>query len=362
MTPTERHLAQLIEAQGPISVATLMSVVLGHPQHGYYSVQRPFGRTGDFVTAPEVSQIFGELIGLWCVQAWLDMGKPARFNFVELGPGRGTLMADMLRAARQVSPEFVEAACLRLVETSHRLREEQQARIAKTATWYDRFADVPAAPTLLVANEFFDALPIHQYVKVEQGWAERRVAMEPATSGERFSWVHTATPDLPVPVQRGAAKAGDIVEVCPSGCAIVAEIAQTISAHGGAALLIDYGYTRPGFGDTLQAVREHSYHPVLKHLGTADVTAHVNFGDLGAAAKNEGARVFPILSQGTFLKRMGIEQRCRILTAGKPDHVVDSVTSAVERLIAPEEMGTLFKVLAIADEKNWVPAAFENAE
>lgn len=365
MTPVARHLVDLIETQGPISVATFMSIVLGHPQHGYYTAQKPFGSSGDFVTAPEVSQVFGELLGLWCVQAWMDCGKPAPFNFVELGPGRGTLIVDAMRAATQVAPEFVKAAQVYLVEASASLRAEQKKCLdaaAISAKWLSRFGDLPKRPAILIANEFFDALPIHQYTFGGDGWRERFVTVDKTNGKPRF--VFTLSPTIsksPLPAGLKALE-GDLLEVSPASIALGAEIGAVIIKNGGAALIVDYGYAATAVGDTLQAVRDHAFHDVLSDVGTADLTAHVNFQHIAEAAGGEGARVWKPIAQGDFLTQLGIKQRCAKLVAGKPSDIATSLQQDVVRLISPTQMGTLFKVLAIADTKDWHPAGFESTD
>ncbi len=362
MTPIEKHLADLIEQQGPISVATFMSVVLGDPEHGYYSAQRPFGTEGDFITAPEVSQTFGELVGLWCAQSWLDAGQPASFNFVELGPGRGILMADALRAIGQVVPAFLDAAEIHLVETSERLRDEQKSRLPSDVTWHERFDDLPGRPMLLIANEFFDVLPIRQYTKTTSGWRERCVSVERADGPPSFSFVSGIPIAEPTSSASAVARVGDVIENSPASAALVTEISQTIVRYGGAALVVDYGYASSGTGDTLQAVRDHKFHPVLSDIGTADVTAHVNFSDLGQAARLAGAQVWGPIAQGDFLKRLGIHERSEVLGRGKSEDLAKSIKADVDRLTAPEQMGTLFKVLAITDTTGWQPAGFEGTD
>ena len=361
MTPIERHLADLIDRQGPMSVAAFMSVVLGHPEHGYYSAQRPFGSEGDFITAPEISQMFGELVGLWCAQAWIDSGQPSPFNLVELGPGRGVLMADALRAIKQAAPECANAAQLHLVEASRRLRKEQKTRIGVPAQWHDHFADIPKAPTFLIANEFFDALPVHQFLRTEDGWRERYVTCHVGGDGPSFAFVEGPLITDSQVSWEASAVLGDMAEVSPASTGLMSQIAGAVVSHGGAALIIDYGHEARGGGDTLQAVRGHCYHPVLSDIGTADLTAHVRFGALAESALAAGARVFGPSAQGDFLKQLGIQERCDVLSAGRAPSIAASLREGVDRLVAREGMGTLFKVLAIADTKDWSPAGFEGA-
>jgi NADH dehydrogenase [ubiquinone] 1 alpha subcomplex assembly factor 7 len=354
VTRLAERLAARIDAGGPMTVAEYMAACLGDPADGYYATREPFGRGGDFVTAPEISQIFGELVGLWAVATWQAMGAPQEFVLAELGPGRGTLMADALRAAR-VRPAFLDAARLHLVETSLRLRELQAAALARSgasAVWRDRIENIPPGPLILIANEFFDALPIRQFIKTGEGWAERMVGLDDAgrlAFGLRPIIGEDAAPHLS---RRGderfPPREGDTVEVSPASTAIMSAIGERIARDGGAALVIDYGYEGPAFGDTLQAVRNHRYDDPLAAPGEADLTAHVDFGGLQQAAVEAGAVARPLASQGAFLTAMGLSERVATLTGGKDEATQAEITGAAERLAAPSGMGKLFKVLVIA--------------
>jgi NADH dehydrogenase [ubiquinone] 1 alpha subcomplex assembly factor 7 len=357
-TPLEQRLVELIRTNGPISVADYMTDALGHPHDGYYMTQEAIGAAGDFTTAPEISQIFGELIGLWLVEAWFDMGSPGRFNLVELGPGRGTLMADILRAA-ELRPEFLKAATLFLVETSGRLRLEQQRALRGRKLkplWADEFSEIPAAPLLLVANEFFDCLPIRQFERTAAGWRERLVGLE----DDRLAFVLASAPPLPdtkLPPAEECAE-GTVAEIGPTGEALAREIAKTLVAEGGRALVIDYGHFGAGLGDTLQAVRGHAFCPPLSAPGKADLTAHVDFEALARAALAEGATVWGPVSQGAFLARLGLEARAERLAAGKPEAERETILAGVRRLSAPEEMGEIFKALCVSASHLPPPAGF----
>jgi NADH dehydrogenase [ubiquinone] 1 alpha subcomplex assembly factor 7 len=336
-------LAAEIREHGPIPVARYMAEALGHPEHGYYMKQMPIGAAGDFVTAPEVSQMFGELIGLWGAEAWRLMGMPAPIHWIELGPGRGTLMRDVLRVADHV-PGYRQALDVRLVETSPVLTKIQQSAVR--GTWHQRFDDVPAGPMLLVANEFFDALPIHQYEKRADGWHERRVGLD---GGDRFAFVTASLPcpETPVPPALDGLGEGSMVEICPDGLDVAGAIAERIAVHGGAALIVDYGHTQSAPGETLQAVRRHAYHPVLADPGDADLTAHVDFAALKRAAESKGAIVLGPTPQGCFLRALGIEQRADALRRGATAAQARDVASGLRRLTDPRAMGQLFKVMAI---------------
>ena len=365
MTPLEQHLADLIENQGPISVAAFMSVVLGHPTLGYYSAQRPFGQDGDFTTAPEISQVFGELLGLWCVQTWMDLGQPAPFDLVELGPGRGVLMSDALRAIQQVAPSFVDSVNVRLVEISPSLRDEQKGRLSDhvpwRVTWHNHFSEIDPAPCIVIGNEFFDALPIHQYTKLERGWGERLVGL---TGNDAAPFEFRVSPALgeSAPDNPGQARIGDVFEASPASHAVIAEIAERLVAQGGAALFVDYGYDAPGFGDTLQAVKNHRHHPVLSEIGLADVTAHVNFAALMKSAQSAGAFAWGAVDQGVFLERLGIHQRAHALMGAKDDKTKQMIKSGVDRLTGDAKMGRLFKVISICGAASLHPAGFGKAE
>ncbi|QCO19015.1 class I SAM-dependent methyltransferase (plasmid) [Azospirillum brasilense] len=366
------HLARRILMDGPLSVAAFMAEALGHPRFGYYMRQDPFGVSGDFTTAPEISQMFGELAGLWCVDTWARLGGPAPFHLVELGPGRGTLMQDALRAAALV-PAFREAAQVHLVETSPTLRARQKETLAgHPVAWHDRLEDVPEGPTLILANEFFDALPIRQVQKTNHGWFERLIDIDPAaptdTTSEtpRFRFVLEAFGSAGarlIPAALRDAPEGSVVEVSPASQAVARLIGERLAAHPGAALVIDYGYRGgPAVGDTLQALRRHAYAPVLDAPGEADLTAHVDFAAIAAAARDGGAEGFGPVDQGDWLARLGIQPRAAALKRGATTKQAADIDSALARLIAPDQMGTLFKVLALASPGLGPPAGFESPE
>jgi SAM-dependent MidA family methyltransferase len=355
MTPLARIIADQIRATGPLTVADYMTLALAHPEHGYYRRQDPLGAAGDFTTAPEISQMFGELIGLWCVTVWRMMGAPEAIRLVELGPGRGTLMADLLRAA-SADPGFMRAASVHLVETSPVLRGRQGEALAdRLVTWHDRVEELPDGPLLVVANEFFDALPIHQYLRLDGAWRERMVDAD-ADGILRFALGEEAQPDLLAAA--AAAPDGAIAETCPVGREIAGWLGRRLANQGGAALIIDYGPARSAVGDSLQAVRDHAYHPVLSQPGDADLTAHVDFQALAEAAAP--ARGFGPVCQGDWLQQLGIGLRAAQLVKSNPQRLAD-VQQAFHRLIHPDEMGTLFKVLALAHPALTALPGFESA-
>ncbi|RKF17199.1 class I SAM-dependent methyltransferase [Roseovarius spongiae] len=314
---------------------------LMHPEHGYYSTRDPLGAAGDFTTAPEISQMFGELAGLALAQAWMDQGAPAPFALAELGPGRGTLMADMLRATAGV-PGFHAAARLHLVEASPPLRQAQRQALGdREVTWRDRLEDVPALPLFLIANEFFDALPIRQMQRDGPGWRERCVGLR----GGALTFGLGGRMGVAALEHRLAdTRDGDIVEFSPEGQEIAAALGARIAREGGAALIVDYGDWRAQ-GDTFQALRDHAPADPLAEPGKADLTAHVDFEALArAAAPALHSRLTP---QGVWLERLGITARAQALAAGLSGAALESHVAAHRRLTHPAEMGTLFKVMAL---------------
>jgi NADH dehydrogenase [ubiquinone] 1 alpha subcomplex assembly factor 7 len=350
-------LALRIRATGPITVAEFMTEALQHPRLGYYATRDPLGVAGDFITAPEVSQVFGELIGLWCADVWAQMGRPDPVLLVELGPGRGTLTADALRALA-VAPDFRRALRLHLVETSPALRAVQAKTLAAASpAWHDGLESVPAGPLLLIANEFLDALPIRQFERRGGGWHERRVGLD----GSTLAFVLDPAPGAPTAlISPGLATApeGSVAEVCPAALGLAADLARRLGADGGAALFIDYGHAESACGDTLQAVRQHRYHPVLEAPGNADLTAHVDFEAFAAAARAAGARACGPVAQSSFLRSLGIELRARQLLRRASAEVATTIRTGVRRLLDSDEMGTLFKMLSLVHPDLPTPAGF----
>jgi NADH dehydrogenase [ubiquinone] 1 alpha subcomplex assembly factor 7 len=365
MTALGARIAALIAAQGPLTIAEYMTLALHDPREGYYAAHDPL--VTDFITAPETSQMFGELIGLWLAQCWMDQGSPARPLLVELGPGRGTLMADALRALKLV-PALREQLEVVLVEASPVLRAAQEAALADTGValrWTSSLAEVANdRPLLLVANEFFDALPIRQFVKTERGWCERMVAAE--DGGLAFSISPEPYPAAQVPASRDGAPRGGFYELCSAGQAIGEDIARWIATQGGAALIVDYGYATPGYGETLQALRAHAPVDVLRDPGANDLSAHVDFVSLAEAVRRGGAQALGPEEQGTFLVSLGILSRMQTLLSrfgGRTQQqdylaVTEQLRRQVDRLILPEQMGTLFKALAIVPNGAAKPAGF----
>ncbi len=341
ISPLERQIRSIIAKKGPITIVEYMSLALSEKTHGYYIKKDPLGKAGDFITAPEISQLFGEMIGVWCAHTWQAMNFPNPVALVELGPGRGTLMKDLLRATRHVSG-FHNALSVQLVENSPALIKTQKATLAQekvSISWHNTINELPNhVPLLVVANEFLDALPIHQYRKTKTGWHEVMVALD---NQNNLTFQLSSSPTTTLSID--LATEGDIYEYCPSAIAVMQEISLRIKTQGGAALFIDYGYLEDVFKDTLQAVKEHHYHPVLKDPGEADLTAYVNFSLLASVAKKAGVCVFPPVTQRDFLTALGIRVRAATLLQKSPAYEV----SGLERLIDPAQMGTLFKCLGL---------------
>jgi SAM-dependent MidA family methyltransferase len=341
VTPFERTLRDLIALEGPITVERYMGLCLKH----YYATRDPLGAAGDFTTAPEVSQMFGELIGLWAVEVWHAMGRPGAFHLVELGPGRGTLMADALRAARLV-PDFLTGVSVHLVETSPTLRERQQHALAPAGArlaWHDDLESLPPGPAIVIANEFFDALPVRQFVGTDCGWYERLVGL----SDDRLIFGLRAEPEAGL---GQPPRPGEVLERPRASIALMRRLARRLASDGGAALIIDYGYWGPAFGDTLQALRHHAFADPLEAPGEADLTVHVDFNELARAASDEGAKVHGPAMQGAFLRALGIEARASALKRRATPTQAEEIDRALERLVGgdSQSMGELFKVLAVS--------------
>lgn len=311
----------------------------------YYATRDPFGRAGDFTTAPEIFQGFGECLGLWAAAVWESMGAPDALQLVELGPGRGTLLADALRAAGRAAPAFARALSVQLVETSPALRAAQLAALPQT-THHDSFADVPPGPAIILANEFLDALPVRHLVRQDGGWAERFV--DAAIAPIEVATTQAGLPDLPD---------GTWLEVAPTALAVTQAIAARVAAMGGAALVIDYGHASRGTGTTLQALRQHRPEDPFANPGEADLTAHVDFATAAAAAREAGAAIFGPVPMGSFLAAIGLPQRAEALARANPAQAGDLLAAAT-RLVSAAHMGTLFKAMAICHPSLPTPPGF----
>ncbi len=336
---TEDALRARINAAASIGLDEYMDAA----NTAYYATGDAIGAAGDFITAPEISQCFGELIGLWAAVTWQSLGAPASFNLVEFGPGRGTLMADALRAAVHV-PGFHAAARIHLIERSAGLMERQRQALAPySVQWHGDINDLPRGPMIVIANEFLDALPIRQFEYTADGWSERRIALD---DGGFFTWALRPA-DVRVPGYV-ATTPGAIYEDSPAVAAATSALAARIAGDGGAALLIDYGYCGGESGDTLQAVHKHRTAQVLTAPGAHDLTAHVDFAAVARTAEEAGARVFGPLEQGIWLRRLGIDVRAERLMRDKPEAARNAIITGVRRLTDARAMGSLFKVMALA--------------
>jgi NADH dehydrogenase [ubiquinone] 1 alpha subcomplex assembly factor 7 len=353
------RLADRIARAGPITVAEYMAAALTDPAGGYYRKADPLGAAGDFTTAPEISQLFGEMIGAWLIDCWMQAGQPGKVNLVELGPGRGTLMADALRVGRRM-PGWLAAIELHLVEINPALRALQGKALSPyRPIWHDAFATVPEGPLMLVANEFFDALPVRQMVFWDGTWRERLVDWS-AEAGFHFAISQTPSSlSFFVPTNLRAEQ-GDIYELSPTAIAEATGVARRIAAHGGAALILDYGRSTSATGDTFQAVSGHETAPVLKTPGSVDLSAHVDFSMLRGIALDAGIVPAGPASQGAFLNALGIGHRAERLKDGLAEGAAIEIEQGLRRLTAPDAMGELFKVIAMTSPAI-TPAGFSSA-
>jgi len=342
-----------------MTLGRYMSLCLGHPEYGYYMSRDPFGQAGDFTTAPEISQMFGEIIGAWAADCWIKMGRPEDFILLECGPGRGTLMADALRATKNL-PGFHEAMDLHLLESSPVLRD-RQAQILKdfTPAFHMSLKSVPKnRPVIILANEFFDALPVRQLVMREGIWKETGVSIDENDTICLYEFevdkelVKAINADLLPPEENR------IVEVSLEQNDLMHELSKTILNQGGVALIIDYGFIENASGDTLQAVRNHQYTHILDSPGECDLTAHVNFYNLGNISMTNGCAVYGPVSQGAFLNRLGLKERASVLTSHATQERALDIAAAYDRLTSRAQMGELFKVMAFTGQDEWSPEGF----
>ncbi len=348
MTALESLLRTVIETEGPLPLDRYMELCLGHPQHGYYMTHDPLGSRGDFTTAPEISQVFGELVGLWVAQVWIGMGSPPDFALVEFGPGRGTLMKDLWRATRKVSG-FHAAAKVHLVEISPVLRDIQQKTLVDlNATWHLSAASLPLRPTIVVANEFFDAVPTKQYEINGDEILERHVG------ADRNGLCYSLLPSQ----QSNPLGRNGTFESAPARDSVALTLGHLISDQGGAALVIDYGHRKSAMGNTLQAMKAHAFCNALETPGEVDITSHVDFEALGRAFSAGGACVYDILTQGEFLTAMGVGMRAQALLRSLSGKERDDFTAGVNRLADDLQMGQLFKVMAVTCADQPAPYPF----
>ena len=355
MTPLKRRIIDLITATGPMTVQDYMATCLFDPQDGYYTTRDPFGRTGDFTTAPEISQMFGELVAVWLIAAWRALGAPRDAAVVEIGPGRGTLMRDMVRTITRLEADLAASARFHLIEASPRLKDVQTTLLgglSGTFEWHADVDTVPRQPLFLVANELFDAIPVRQYVKLATGWRERCIDV----NAEELRFVAGAgSLDLSLlPPGARDAPDGTVAEIAPARSALMHKIAERIATAGGAGLFVDYGHLVRGVGDTLQAVRRHVFDDPLAHPGEADLTTHVDFAVLADIARARGLAAH-LTTQGAFLLGTGLLERAGRLGADTGAAERDAISAAVERLAGPDAMGELFKVMAVLPKDAVVP-------
>jgi len=362
MNSFEREIRAIIETEGPIPVSRYMALCLSDPRHGYYTTRDPLGAAGDFTTAPEISQMFGELIGLWCAEVWRAMGAPRLFCLAELGPGRGTLMKDLLRAAKVV-PDFARAAEIHLIETSPVLTERQKHTLAETGArihWHANADSLPEGPLIAVANEFVDALPIDQFVKTKEGWRERRVGI--AGGKLAFGLDQAIVPGIAesLPPRLRKAFADSVLE--RRDLAPLRGLARRVVKFGGAALIVDYGHRRTTLAHTLQAVRAHEFADPLELPGEADLTSLVDFEALANTVGALGAKPCGPIAQGVFLRRLGIEPRAQRLKQNADPKTRADIDAALHRLVGeqPRQMGELFKAFAFTHPELPAPPAFDS--
>lgn len=359
MSDLKTKICELIAVNGPMRVSTFMTLALSDPDNGYYKNETPFGKQGDFVTAPEISQMFGELIGVWVIESWHALNRPSSFSLCELGPGRGTLMQDLLRTLKKLSPAAYQAANIFMVETSEKLTLTQQQTLSghgNKINWSKDFKAIGKEPLIVVANEFLDALPIDQFIKVDGKWHERLIATDDKDNlffitGDNLL-DNTLLPQKYLDLPDGA-----ILELAPMRVQFVNNVLAQLKDSKGSALFIDYGSSGLPFGDTLQAVSKHEFSNIFASPGKHDLTSHVDFSSLQVVAKQQGI-LSALLTQGEFLIRMGLIERAGQLGANKSSAIQENIRRDVERLAGENQMGRLFKALAFSDKNTGLHPVF----
>jgi len=357
-TPLEEIIRARIAKEGGISVADYMQLCLAHPEHGYYMRRQPFGEQGDFITAPEISQLFGELLGIWVVTNWRQWGRPKKLHVVELGPGRGLLMQDLLRAAR-VDRHFMPVLELHLVETSPHLRKVQRETLREVKVplhWHEDVPDLPPSEAVIVlANEFYDALPVRHYELTQEGWRERLVVMD---DGGALTFAASGAPLKEVPAWARPLPPGSVIELSPQREAHAERLAASLRERPAAAMIVDYGHAQPGPGETLQAVMKHRKVDVFHRPGEADLTAHVDFAALGAALERGGMEVAGVMPQGVALMALGLRQRLQWLMNEADQTGGEKLLAGARRLVEPQQMGEMFKMLGAHSRQVRAPYPF----
>jgi SAM-dependent MidA family methyltransferase len=350
------RIVRQIEIGGPMSISDYMALCLYDARDGYYTTSEPFGAKGDFTTAPEISQMFGELVAVWLYSAWQETGRASAVTIAEIGPGRGTMMADMLRTLYQIDPDLVAAADFAMIETSARLAERQRETLRDAPArpdWFASIEDLKPQPLLVVGNELFDAIPFRQFTKTAEGWRERCIGI--SAFGELAFITGSAAPDPRLlPPGSDEAPDGSISELAPQRFALMESIGGKIAAWGGAGLFFDYGYVEPSLGDSFQALRDHRFVDVLDRPGTADLTSHVDFSALVTEAENASLET-AVAVQGEFLLHMGLLERAASLGANSDEDAREKIRASVERIAGEKGMGNLFKTLAISRQRLSLP-------
>ncbi len=351
-TPLKNRIVKHIKSSGSLPLAEYMHWCMADTKDGYYANQEAIGSKGDFITAPEISQMFGEMIGIWAVEKWEELGRPSPFNLAELGPGKGTLMQDLLRIGNAV-PDFLKAAQVQMIETSERLSEIQKQTLIEyeNISWHKSIKDIPNQPTLMIANEFLDVLPIRQYIKAGDEWREHSISID---EDENLVWTLGTgileTDSLPDNSEKEPD--GAVFEISTIREAFIANTAEQLKTNKGSVLFIDYGHEKTAFGDTVQAMRNHGFADILHEPGLADLTSHVDFDALAKTAQKAGMNVKPLEKQGAFLIAKGLLERTGQLGREQSPDIQEQLTQQAERLALPDEMGDLFKVLEFGTTKN----------
>lgn len=352
----QSFLRDRIRSHAPLTISEFMGHVLGHPEYGYYITRDPMGKKGDFTTSPEISQIFGDMLGLWLADIWMQMGSPKQFSLLECGPGRGTLMADILRVTKAVEG-FCEAAQITLLETSPALKEKQKSMLSSfDPIWIADMDELSNdMPVLFIANEFFDALPINQYQFIDGAWHERLIDFR----DDKFIWCHQKTEFAPCDdIGLRPPEDKQILERSAPRASFMRQLASALRVQGGAGLVIDYGHTYHAFGDTLQAMKAHKYVDALEHIGDADITSHVDFAALNDCAGEQGAEIYGMQMQGDFLRKLGIQIHTSRLMEKANMQQKGDLQNALHRLTHSDEMGALFKVMGVGYGANIKAAGF----